>query len=183
MIGPPEPHRRADEQREDADGGEREVERARSGRHRRHRDIELFLRCAAGEPCTSALSPGFAAWKASHDLVDRFDRLPVDRHQDVARSDPGALAGRVGRDLGGDDLSGCILHSTPSSSSHQVQRMRDVRDRQAEQRHDDCGWASSRNQADCLAPARIVQISQWTRTSTGSKLAKGVPWSDPAFAP
>ena len=134
IVGPPQPNPRADEQREQADGGQDEVHRARR-RDRGQRDVE---RAPLAEPEQRIGEPGAlaGAMLVLEDLRPRFDGFAVDRDQHVAARDSGLPRRRIGRNFSRRHAFGSLRPEHAILDFVQPRTRRDVRDAE---RHQDRG--------------------------------------------
>ena len=133
VIGTPQPHRGADQQREDADGGQREIEAERARGHRRDLDRHLLPRLLSHDQVAERGS-GRARVEHVDDVLHALNLAVADLQQDVAARQPRALTRRAFRDLRRRDLAArdlpqhAVLELGPRRALHHVQS------RQAQQR-------------------------------------------------
>ena len=100
IVGPPQPHGTADEQREDADARENEVKRRiAAGRGRELHRQQLMLP-EAEHRVRQSLGVSRLVQGALH-IVERFDRRAIDGDQKVAAADPGGHRGAARGNIGG----------------------------------------------------------------------------------
>ena len=101
LVGrPARAHRRADQQREDADRRQHVIEQAGAARHRRQRQVGHFLRAEPQQRVGVPIAGPSLVLQGDH-VEPRVDGLVVDGKQDVARLHAGAAGGRRRRHFGG----------------------------------------------------------------------------------
>ena len=138
MLRPPQPDRRADQQRENADRRQREIDAAEPGRHGGDRERQHLLR---PQPQHRVIEPVavLRGVEQLHQIAFALDPPSVHRDQDIARLHAGPGRRRaVVHDLRGDPFplrppEHAVLHLRPRRANG------DVRDGEAEQRDDDGG--------------------------------------------
>ena len=84
IARPPQPHGAADEQREDADRGEHEVQRAGASRNRRHAHVDHFARAEPQHRVAERAIARASACSDVDDVGDLLHRPIVDGEQQVA---------------------------------------------------------------------------------------------------
>ena len=131
----PQAHGAADEQREQPDGSEHVIHRARA-RRRRQRDIERLPRSETKQRVGE--SRAFVAAVLICDNVSRrLDGRTVDGEQHIAPLDAGRVGRRSGSDLLGADAFGAIVPEHAVFDVVPARIHRDVRDAESNQDEDD----------------------------------------------
>ena len=134
-----QPDGAADEQREDADRGKEEVERARAARNRRNPHVDHFPGAepqdgvarvwpASAPRSTSSMSETCCTGRSSIAISRSPRRIPP-----AAAAVPAAISAAT-------TPCGCAVQRTPSSTACHVAPSRDVRDAEAQQRANDDHW-------------------------------------------
>jgi hypothetical protein len=135
VIGAAQAHGRPHQQRKNADGRQREIQRL-AGRNRRDLDVRLLARL---QPQDGVLQPLSGRGRMQHpdDVLDALDGLAVDRQQHVAALQAGAVCRRPWRDLIRNDFPArrapqhAVFHFRPRRA------LNDIGDGQAQQSRDD----------------------------------------------
>ena len=137
VVGPAEPHARADEQREDPDRREHVIQAARARRNRRQRNLEHLARLRPRNHIGERRPRRRRVKRGGH-ITDRVDQSSVDRLEDVPLAQSHAHGGRSLGHLAGDDRpfgrlapQDAVLQFAPRGPHG------DVDHGEAEQRHDD----------------------------------------------